>query len=78
MTKSLAAVLDVSPHALDIPGIDGNIGLMYTLFALEDLRGLQIAEIDREVCLQLDRSKGRTYYEMVKMLTAWLEQAEKL
>lgn len=78
LTKSLAAILEVSPHALDVPDIDSNIGLMHTLFALEDLRGLQIAEIDGEVCLRLDKSKGRTYDEMLKMLSAWHEQAAKL
>ena len=78
LTKSLAAILEVSPHALDVPDIDSNIGLMHTLFALEDLRGLQIAEIDGEVCLRLDKSKGRIYDEMLKMLTAWQEQAAKL
>ena len=78
LTKTLAHVLDVSPHALDVPDIDSNIGLMHTLFALEDLRGLQIAEIDGEVCLRLDKSKGRIYDEMLKMLAAWQEQAAKL
>ncbi len=78
LTKSLAAVLEVSPHALDVPDIDSDIGLMHTLFALEDLRGLQIAEIDGEVCLRLDKSEGRIYDEMLKMLTIWHEQAAKL
>ncbi len=78
LTKSLAAVLEVSPYALDVPDIDSDIGLMHTLFALEDLRGLQIAEIDGEVCLRLDKSEGRIYDEMLKMLTAWHEQAAKL
>ena len=78
LTKTLARVLDVSPYALDVPDIDSNIGLMHTLFALEDLRGLQIAKIDGEVCLRLDKSKGRTYDEMLKMLTSWHEQAAKL
>lgn len=78
LTKFLAHVLDVSPYALDVPDIDSDIGLMHTLFALEDLRGLQIAEIEGEVCLRLDKSEGRTYNEMLKMLTAWHEQAAKL
>lgn len=48
------------------------------MFTLEDLRGLKIAKIDGEVCLRLDKSEGRTYDEMLKMLTAWHEQAAKL
>ena len=38
--KSLAYALGVSPHALDVPDIDSFIGLMHTLFALEDMYGL--------------------------------------
>ena len=78
LTATLANTLDVSPKALDVPDIDSNIGLMHTLFALEDLRGLQIGEIDGEICLRLDKSRGRTYDEMIQMFSAWRQQAVKL
>ncbi len=78
LTAALANKLDVSPKALDIPEIDSDIGLMHTLFALEDLRGLQIGEIEGEVCLRLDKSRGSTYVGMLEMLMAWNEQAKKL
>lgn len=78
LTNSLAATLDVSPHALDVPDIDSDIGLMHTLFTLEDLRGLKIAEVDGQVCLTLDKSNPKAYNEMNSMLSAWLEQAQKL
>ena len=78
LTSTLAHTLDVSPQALDVPDIDSDIGLMHTLFALEDLRGLKISEADGEICLRLDKSRGRTYDDMMKMLTAWREQAAKL
>ena len=58
LTAELARVLDVSPKALDVPEIDSYVGLMHTLFALEDIYGLKIGEIDGEACLQLDRTKG--------------------
>ncbi len=54
--NALAQILEVSPHALDVPDIDNNIGLMHTLFTLEDTRGLKIGEIDGELCLRLDKS----------------------
>ena len=38
VTAALAQALDVSPKALDVPDIDSYIGLMHTLFTLEDLR----------------------------------------
>lgn len=78
LTAQLAAALDVSPQALSIPDIDSDIGLMHMLFALEDIRGLTIGEIDGEVCLRLDKSKGQTYLYMLDMFSAWAEQAKKL
>ena len=36
MTAALADTLDVSPQALAVPDIDSYIGLMHTLFTLED------------------------------------------
>ena len=78
MTADLANVLDVRPQALAVPDIDSDIGLMHTLFTLEDLRGLTVGEIDGEICLRLDKSKGTTYVGMLEMLSAWQEQAAKL
>ena len=37
ITEKLAQALDVSPKALDVPDIDSYVGLMHTLFALEDI-----------------------------------------
>ena len=42
-------LFDVSTHALTVPDIDTYIGLMHTLFALEDMYGLKIGEIDGEI-----------------------------
>ena len=53
-----------------------HIGLMRTLFALEDIYGLTISETDGEVCLKI--SKGKAAEELLQMLTAWQEQAAKL
>lgn len=77
VTESLAQALDVSPAALTVPDIDTNIGLMHTLFALEDLRGLKVGQIDGELCLRLDKFKGSEYISMFNMLSAWYEQEEK-
>ena len=78
LTKTLADFFGVSTNALTVPDIDTDIGLMHTLFALEDIRGLTIGEIDGEICLRLDKSKGTTYIAMFEMLSAWAEQAKKL
>ena len=77
LTNALAQVLDVSPHALDVPDIDSYIGLMHTLFALEDIYGLSVSEADGEVCLKVNTDKGKEAYELLKMLHAWKEQSDK-
>ena len=50
-------MLDVSPQALDVPYIDSQIGLMHTLFTLEDVYGLTVSEADGEMCIR-DRHIG--------------------
>ena len=55
-----------------------NIGLMHILFALEDMYELKIGEIDREICLRLDKSDYSTYSSMFKMLHAWQSEAARL
>lgn len=59
LTAALAQVLDVSPHALSVPDIDSYVGLMHTLFTLEDNYGLKITEQDGELALQVDFRKTR-------------------
>src|SRR5699024_11378704 len=54
LTAAMAKVLDVSPHALSVPDIDSYVGLMHTLFTLEDNYGLKITEQDGELVLQVD------------------------
>ena len=78
LIEKLAEALEVSPRALAVPDIDNYIGLAHTLFTLEDRYGLKIGEIDGEVCLRLDKSKGMTYLNMLDILLAWQEQAAKL
>ena len=78
LTAALAQALDVSPHALDVPDIDSYIGLMHTLFTLEDLYGLTVSEADGEICLKVNKEKGKNAHELLKMLYAWKEQADKL
>lgn len=78
LTAALAQVLDVAPQALDVPDIDSYIGLMHTLFVLEDIYGLTIGEADGEVCLKINKDKGKDAAELLKMLSAWKEQADRL
>ena len=39
---------------------------------------LLVSEADREVCLKGNKDKGKAAYELLKMLSAWKEQVDKL
>ena len=78
MTAALAQVLDISPKALDVPDIDSYIGLMHTLFTLEDRYGLHIDEADGEVCLKVDVRKSKDAAQLHEMLCTWRQAAALL
>jgi len=76
--NDLARILEISPAALDIPNIETQVGLMHTLFALEDIYGLKIGMINDEICLRLDKEKGISYLSLLEDLTSWQQIAQKL
>ena len=77
LTQALADALGVSTMALNVPDIDSEIGLMHTLFALEDIYGLKIDKLDDEVCIRLDKNRGTSYISLLERFTAWQKEAEK-
>ena len=74
LTNKLAEVLDVSPHALDVPDIDSEDGLMHTLFALEDVYGLTIGEFEGRTCLYLNRNAPDW---LRAAMNDWKQEAQK-
>ena len=77
LTKALASALEVSPLALNTPDIDTYLGLMHTLFALEDRYGLTIEKRDGETLLRFDPRKGIDAVDISRMVNAWALAAEK-
>lgn len=77
LTENLAGVLGVSPLALSVPDIDSYLGLMHTLFTLEDRYGLTIEKGENGVSMRVDLRRGKDAAEFSEMLNAWAEQAEK-
>ncbi|MBQ8389029.1 MAG: transcriptional regulator, partial [Clostridia bacterium] len=67
-----------SPQALAVPDIDSYIGLMHTLFTLEDRYGLHIDEADGEICLKVDVRKNKDAAQLHEMLCAWRQAAAML
>ena len=77
LTENLAGVLGVSPLALSVPDIDSYLGLMHTLFTLEDRYGLTVKKGENGVSMRVDSRKGKDTAELSEMLNAWAKQAEK-
>ena len=69
--------MDVSPDALTVPDIDTYIGLMHTLFALEDIYGLTIEKRDGEILMRIDPFKSREARNLLDELPSWCEMREK-
>lgn len=78
MIDALAKELDASPQALNVPDIDTYIGLMHTLFALEDLYGLTVESENSTVSLYVNPYKGNDAARLNEMLVAWAQQVKKL
>ena len=71
MINSLAVALGISPEALTVPDIDSYICVMHTLFALEDLYGLRIKNLDGELCITLDKFNSPSFSTMFDMFSTW-------
>ena len=77
LTAALANELDVSPQALSVPDIDSYIGLMHTLFTLEDIYGLSIECRDGEILFRIDPRRGKEAARLSEQVSAWAIIAEK-
>lgn len=77
LVEQMAQIFKVSPKAISVPEIDTYDGLMHTFFALEDIYGLKIAEIDGELCLHLDRMLNPDM-NLLDLLELWHRQSMRL
>lgn len=76
LTKKIAEVLNVSPAALTVPDIETPAGIIQTLFALEDMYGLEIDTADGGIVLRFRNIRGNE--ELRAMLVEWLNKALQL
>ena len=76
LVKEMSDLLDVDPRALTVPDIDTQLGLMHTLFAIEDMYGLKIDELDGEMVLRLDRFTPE-FPKLYDKFRSWLQEAKK-
>ena len=71
LRERFAAALDVSVNALTIPDVDNPVGLMQTLFALEDIYGFQIVDSPEGLCLRLNAADLPSPGELRLALQTW-------
>ncbi len=62
---------------MNVPDIDSYVGVMHTLFALEDLYGLKIDRLNDEICIRVNRQNGALFQKMTGLLEPWEELAHK-
>ena len=73
---ALAEIFDVAPAALDVPDIDSYIGIMHTLFVLEDQYDLSADLIDGEPVLLFGTDiKKRDF--LWNLFTSWAAEAAR-
>ena len=73
---ALAEIFDVAPAALDVPDIDSYIGIMHTLFVLEDQYDLSADLIDGEPVLRCGTDiKKRDF--LWNLFTSWAAEAAR-
>lgn len=69
--EKMAQILDVSTIALSEPNIDSYIGVMHTLFTLEDMYGLTITMTNGQPCLILDPNHPGFNEELLDRFYSW-------
>ncbi len=76
LINRLAEVLEVDTHALTVPDIDTPLGLAHTLFALEDLYGLSIAQKEGQYCLCPSNDKNLSFLKEWYQISQQYEKGE--
>ncbi len=78
MINNMANIFDVASDAITVPEIDSYIGLMHTLFALEDRYGLTVTMLDGQVCLKQDINHPNYDRSLAEDLRDWCDKKTKL
>lgn len=76
--RQFASLFKVSPDALSVPDVECTSHIMHTLFALEDLYGLRVVEVEGEPFLYVDREGAVLAPMLHNELLIWSTRVEKL
>ena len=78
MINNMAYIFDVASESITVPDIDNYIGLMHTLFALEDRYGLTVTMLDGQICLKQDINHPNYNCSLADDLQSWYDKKSKL
>ena len=78
MINNMAYIFDVASESITVPDIDNYIGLMHTLFALEDRYGLTVTMLDGQICLKQDINHPNYDRSLADDLQSWYDKKSKL
>lgn len=78
MINHMAYIFDVASEAITVPDIDNYIGLMHTLFTLEDRYGLTVTMLDGQICLKQDINHPNYDDSLADDLRSWYDKKSKL
>ncbi len=77
LVKSLARIFEISPLALSVPNLDSDLGFLHTMFAIEDIFGIEVEKDSRGVHIIFDVGKATRNPSIYEMVTAWAEQSQR-
>ena len=77
LVKDMSRALRVSPGALRVPDIDSPEGILHTLFALEDLYGIQVIPDNGEIQLRIPAQRKNELKEFTEEVRVWEEKFEQ-
>ncbi len=73
LLNEMAEVLEVSPYALGEPQIETKLGLFHTLFAIEDLYGLEVKNEEGNIVFSLPNLDAKHK----KALIEWIDKKQE-
>ena len=73
--EAIAYMLEVSPIAINVPNIEADLGIMHTLFTLEDTHGLHVEKMeDGRIGLIFDPWFPHNLRGLCDMVRVWYEE----
>ena len=77
MVNTFAGILGVAPEALTVPNISSFVGIMHTLFMLEDKYGFTPSFEDGVISIKMDGSKSDNAKSLLRDMESWASTYQK-